>query len=772
MANISKEQRETLALIDAIMAMFENKDNMSSENININYSLNPFDFLFRIIEKYSSYEELMTWLVKFLTVSLPVIELSIKGILLANLKGLIDCNLDPRIPNYLRKGESGYDNDIIDYPNGLLFNLKAIDYMGMLQHSPISLESTNYSYFGTRKYYIIDSNNEKVINKKYYTLLDARNDCMRYGIPIINIVNKSEINSIHELARAKDMNAFLWYSMNKPIAPKTISVSDKNYSISYNILDDDGNDFTITRTPFATAEGDSFLEKMDGTIKLTSTYKKPPFVPGDVISSASNVYSLCISSFTENNLPQKIETPYYGEGNEDYVMNDLLVTAQGPRDCTFTFVPYSDDNKSLNWYVNSKSYYDFLKLEKEREPRNLSEEYAICNFAYHNGSLRMTILPKPFIHKPQINNNNGKIELERLKYIRNLKPILFNSKGEADSKGKYSVKNEGDYYFDEETSEYSLIGEPKDVLFECYPKLTVYEFNYDYIMSQQLFEPTVVASKLMSSLLMLRYGYGGNINFGLGISKSETAYQMRIAQIVKNIVETTAYEVSDCFYTFDNSKYDAMLNDAELKRSQNYPLNNNGLGSETINGNDFYSILNEFDTNATLQENTDVFKRAFNQVTANITDEVLPQDAYKIKFSIITDILKSLTSILVESLITPKIILLFEVNKHLMGDEGEITDIEAFLKSITSLIVSIVSELRDLILKELIRFVMEFLEKLFNVLKDELIKEQLEYYSKLIKLLWEACAIKASHRKNLESELDHVEGADIDIIEKPLEDNC
>ena len=85
MANISKEQKETLALIDAIMAMFENQDNMSSENININYSLNPFDFLFKIIEKYSLYDELMNWLVKFLTVSLPVIELCVKGVLLANL---------------------------------------------------------------------------------------------------------------------------------------------------------------------------------------------------------------------------------------------------------------------------------------------------------------------------------------------------------------------------------------------------------------------------------------------------------------------------------------------------------------------------------------------------------------------------------------------------------------------------------------------------------------------------------------------------------------
>ena len=223
-----------------------------------------------------------------------------------------------------------------------------------------------------------------------------------------------------------------------------------------------------------------------------------------------------------------------------------------------------------------------------------------------------------------------------------------------------------------------------------------------------------------------------------------------------------------------------MLNDAELKRSQNYPLNNNGLTSDTIDGNEFYSILNEFDSKATLQENTDTFKRAFNQITANITEEVLPEDKYKLKLEdkyklksdIITQILKTLTSTLVETLITPKIILLFEVNKKLMGDEGEITDIEDFLKSITSLIVSIVNELRDLILKELIRFVMEFLEKLLNVLKDELIKEQLEYYSRLIKLLWEACAFKASHRKNLESELDHVEGADIDVVEKPLEDNC
>lgn len=773
MANITKEQRETLALIDAIMAMFEQRDNATE--LKITASLNPFEFLFKIIEKYASYEDLLKWLVDFLTVSLPVVELSVKGVILSNLKGLIDCNNDPRIPNMLRKPL--YNKNFEDY--GFLFNLRNFDYTRMLEISPITLNGSNF-YFGTRKYYYIDTDNKELVGKKFYFFDKVLNACLENGISVLNIKTDSEISNINELARAKDMNAFLWYVSHRGVITNkhTLDYPINQYEVKYTIKGDDGDDVEIVKTPLRNCGSKNFLSKVDGEIKLTTNFKAPPFLNGETLTTNnSNLYSLCISSFTENQVEQKVDLPYYGEGNEDYLMKDLLVTAKAPRDCKFTIVPYSDDNESVNWYVNSKSYYDFLKPENEREPRDLTKEYAICNFKYLNGGLKFSILPKPFVHIPTEDEP-----------IWRIKRILFNENGEEDSKGKYSCllvdsnpKPSLEYEcvngftlkINKEDGSYQLIGngDLSTVLYECYPKLTVYEFNYDYLMSQQLFDPTVVASRLMTSLITMKYNNSIGLTFD-GISKTETAYQMRISEIVKNIVESTAYEVSDCFYTFSNDRYNEMLNDAELKRSQQYPFNDNGLSTSTPNASDFSEILNEYRDNASLQENVDVFTRAFNKVTADITKEVLPTDKYKINFNIITEALKTLTSILVESLITPKVILLFEINRRMIGNEGEIVDIEDLLKSLNGLIVAIVKELRDLILQELINFVMKFLLELLSVIKDEIIKEQLEYYRKLMKLLWEACAFKASHRKNLDSELDHVDYADIDEIEKPLEDNC
>ena len=348
MSNITQEQRETLALIDAIMAMFENKG--EDENLNIGLSLNPFDFLFKIIEKYSSYEEVVDWLVTFLTASLPAIELSVKGIILANLKGMVDCNIDPRIPNFLRK-ELYTDNS---EENGIFFNLSSIDYSGMLKISPLSPYGMN-RYFGTRKYYSINDDNPKVKDKKFYKYQDAVQTCINLGINPQNIEDKSEITNVHELARAKDFNAFLWYVIHKAfyLNPKEINdVPLSTYSNSYTVKDDDGNDVQFTKKPFEDSDAKTFLEKVDGHVRLTLNYKTPPFVPGDVVTTAmgGNTYSLCISSVTSNQYAQKVQEPMYGDYGSDYVMLETTVVGYAPRDYDFTIVPMSDDLKSLNWY--------------------------------------------------------------------------------------------------------------------------------------------------------------------------------------------------------------------------------------------------------------------------------------------------------------------------------------------------------------------------------------------------------------------------------------
>jgi hypothetical protein len=262
------------------------------------------------------------------------------------------------------------------------------------------------------------------------------------------------------------------------------------------------------------------------------------------------------------------------------------------------------------------------------------------------------------------------------------------------------------------------------------------------------------------------------IGLGVEVNKSETAYQMRIAEIVKNIVESTAYEVSDCFYSFDNSKYDSMLRDAELKRSRLHVDNDGNNRVREGDYNEIYDILNEFDNNATLNENKEVVKRAITQATAKITEEVLPEDQYNVKFNIVEDLIKSLVFILVEGLISPKLVLLFEVNRAMMGQDYTKYNIEDFLKSIEGLLVSIVRELRDLILQKLLDWCIRILTELNLRAMELIVKEQLEYYSRLMKLLFKACSFKVSHRKALDSELDKVDYADIDEIDKPKEDNC
>ena len=187
-------------------------------------------------------------------------------------------------------------------------------------------------------------------------------------------------------------------------------------------------------------------------------------------------------------------------------------------------------------------------------------------------------------------------------------------------------------------------------------------------------------------------------------------------------------------------------------------------------------ILNEFDNNATLKENKEVVKRAITQATANITEEVLPEDKYSIQFNVVKELINSLTFSLVENLITPKIVLLFEVNRTLMGqyayEKNKDYDIEFFLKTIEGLIVQIVREIRDIILQQLLDWCLKILAELNLKAVELLVKEQLEYYSRLMKLLFKACSFKSSRRAALDSELDKVDYADIDEIDKPKESNC
>lgn len=829
MSKLSDDKREVLAYIDAILTMIEkyptfNLGNIAN-NINLGVSVNPFDFLLSIISKKVTDSEMIDWLVNLLTYSLPAIELGVKGVLLSNLKQTIDCNNDPRIPMWLRQDINGSEiggGISVNNDRGFIFNVKNIDYNNLLSYSPLS-EQGQMKYFGTKTYYKF--NIKDLSDVKYYSYYDAVKSIMdmekkaendpNYGIvpTTDDIVKYSEIDSVYELARANDFNAFLWFVINKAYFTRHTEINDpdlREYSISYNV---DGG--SVERKPFSSNSGEtSVLDCFTGEFKTTGALTLP-FTQGSTIiqknGDGGGFYkslSMCLKMTSS-----KIEIPPIPDDDgfdfgDTKVIDETVVTASAPKNYKYTFVPVSSNYKSANWYVNSGTYFNFLKPENKRVPRDYNDDFSICNLeclgikelsnAMVNGEpfpyvseetyLRFTILPAPLIHTPamgvSIVNNELKYEGEA---IWRFKRILFNEKGEPDNKGHYTVSyteriddenlnqtkyilsTGGEVIVNWEDGSYMLNGD-KTNLIECYPGLTVYDFNYNYVMGMQLFDSAVVASQLIE--MATNIAMSGTLGVNVSINKTETAYQMRIAEIVKNIVESTAYEASDCFYSFSNDKYNDMLEKSELKRSQGYEFSDSSSHTANVSLDDAYSILSEFDDNATLNENKEVITRAITTATAKITEEVLPEDKYNVKLNLVQELIKGLVMIIVESLLTPKIILLFEVNKQLMGGHDENLTLEDFLNSISGLITAIVVEIRDIILRELLNWALSILTDLLEKLSSMLIMEQIEYYTRLMKGLLEACKFKLPSRKLLDTQLDNVDYADIDEIDKPITSEC
>lgn len=824
MSRLSEDKRELLAYIDAILTMIEKYPTLDIgnilSNVDINVSVNPFEFLLDIIGRTTSNEEIMNFIVKMITDLLPAIELGVKGILLSNLKQTIDCINDPRIPSWLRQ-DGIRDNANFPSKNddrGFIFNVKNIDYTNMLSYSPLS-QVGQMKYFGTKSYY--QYGEDKFKDRKYYSYDEIRRDFIkrceeREADPTLilpnfdNIIKKSEVNNVYELARAKDFNAFLWFVINKAKFTKATKIEGKlkDYTITY----DNG----LTVRPFENSDDNStVLGRIEGF--LTSNSSQPlPFTPGSIITQTNGnnkfkVLSLCTTlSSNIKDLP-----PILGNNEYSYDLtnaNDTTaVNINAEKDNNFMFLPVSSNYTSANWYVNSGTFFNFLLPEKSRKPRDYEKDFAICNieplsedkllaakvngvpfgFTSQETYLRFTILPSPMVHIPYIDfsTNDGKVKYSGQAPWQ-IKRILFDKNGTPTQDGKYTVSPINNNRYDDpnqkittydlgnnvklivnwDDGKYELTPLDPTVLFECYPGLTVYDFNYNYVMGMQLFDPAVIASQLLE--MTTNIGMNGMVNFNLSVNKSETAYQMRIAEIVKNIIETTAFEASDCYYSFSNSKFNEMLEKSEIKRANGYAFSDTKNKVTTISLDDAYSILSEFDDSATLEENKDVITRAFTNATATITNEVLPEDRYNVEKGLVIDMITNLVMVIVNTMITPKIIILFEINKQLMGGHDENLTLEDLLNSLSGLITSIVLEIRDLILQELLSWVLSILSDLKDKLASMLVLEQVEFYTRLMSSLLKACKITLPKASPLDSMLDNVDYADIDVVDKPITNEC
>lgn len=309
--------------------------------------------------------------------------------------------------------------------------------------------------------------------------------------------------------------------------------------------------------------------------------------------------------------------------------------------------------------------------------------------------------------------------------------------GEDEDKCSLFISKEtGEYFLAETGHPNNREGDYTKHLIQCYNGLTVYEFNYDYIMGMRLFSPKVVCAKLLDAATNPSY----NSTFKIGINKihdqNEYDYfgnKQRITEIVRKIIETEDTELTDCFFTFDNNQYASMLQQAEDKRYHQQPYLNDK--TDTVDLSDVYDILQNYPENGTKQEQETVLSNAISAATAKVTSNqnvYALQDSKKTKLDFATNMLSQLAAILIQSLLSPKVLMLIAVNKQLMGDGGETFNAEELLNGMKGLVVGIVKELRDLILKKLLDYILDYLGPLAAQLSFKVEKEKFSVYQNIL----------------------------------------
>ena len=711
MSSIKDKQQDAMASIDTAKAMVDKVLTImgiltESPSVSLTFATNPIGFILQLLKHLGvTYEELRDYIANFLIYVVPVLEIGIKAILLTNLKNMISCSVDPRIPEKYRE-RLGCDVSMIS-GYGIDISIESIDFLDKLSENPLS-EYSDGMYFGLEG-----------------------------------------IDDVYKFARAEDFDAFLWFVIHKGKFPSSSPFEDITGEIH-------GIGAKTISSP-------SILDAVEVTFDATS--------PSSIMLGNTFEYS----AYTYSPISMCIDRKYDEENN---IVSNILV-------------PTSSNQCSVNWYVRRADYFtkNLGFGEKKFETRNFSDEIAICNLqhldtassnvypsnGFVNNIVKFTIKPRPFIHIPNVDCGE-----KPWGFV----PLLFDSQGNYNVNGKYTIGSDiqpspcttGDtnitYVLDADTNikinirtgKVTTEGDVRPYLIECYKGLTVYEFNYDFVMGMKLFDAKVMATTLLDTLVNTRLG------INLNIAKKHEEATDKIKEIIKNIINSDDSSVEDCYFSFDNQKYDELLKESEKRRAAQYNFGNSNTSMGDFSA--VRSILEEYDDAATLEEQVEVISRAITQASVTISDGADDSDKYGIEFGFVFDLIENLVLAIVNAVLTPKVLLLLEVNRQIMGGNWKAFTIEDLLKAMQGIIISIIKEVRDLVIQELLKLVLKYLQPLKEMIESILLREQIENYTAAINDIIRNCPVIWFEfgNQNLETKLDTVDYADIDVSSTRADD--
>lgn len=234
---------------------------------------------------------------------------------------------------------------------------------------------------------------------------------------------------------------------------------------------------------------------------------------------------------------------------------------------------------------------------------------------------------------------------------------------------------------------------------------TMYRFNIDYLNNIQIFNPRLIISEMINSLL------NGSMLFDLNIQYSiETKiFEAKLNEIIKKALEVEDLSVDDCFFSFSNEDFNEALKAMELQKYGAKELNSETSPAIKIDSEMGINSMNEINSMATMNEKISSISRTVYDIAAIPTQDASIEISDKLSIGYnekwLNDVIMALVMPLAKALLSPKVVLLFIINFEIMGmininDIKSIDDImNLFIKKIIAIIISLVKYVRDQIIK-------------------------------------------------------------------------
>ena len=668
MANLQKTKSEALAIIDAALAILNKFPEIETANstLSFNTSSNPFPFLMDCFKSTTGYNILINILSKFIMLGLPAVEIAVKSVLLANIKNILSCAINPFISDEILR-------------NGIVFNLQQIDITDTLRYSPLD-EIGKYYYFD---------------NYKKSTVTDSTGKKKQIDIP----------KQVDDLKVSKDFNCLIWYMKHIASFREVWGQQPDATGERTNVIENNDTYWNNKKKKCRKGAGIVTLEynvRPEG-LRNAEGYG---LSSGDAsYAGLQTPYGECLHVFLGNVKEKSNE-----EGNKQ---QDAYIEATKA---------LMEANEQIS--IAEKAIEDIKKQQKkyeqDRKKANIKQE----DYAELISNCREQIKVKEKEIQTQ-KDNIKKYKEKKVNAIKELRKIQANM-----TNNDYRKITQNYYY-----------------------RRTLVEFNTDYVMSLKLFDPKVVTAQLLDSLM-------GLLNIDLNLTYKQMLIKNEVKKMVQMIVETDDTVVSDCFFTFTNDDYNAMLEKAELNRAKLFSINGEQNTTTTIDPKEILRSLNELDDSAIQSGDTTVIEHALTEISGNITTmDAMEGDAinFGARMNFIENLMNNLAYVITSAVLSPKVYLLILINLEILGKDTNF-NLEGFIGQFKQLIASLIRTIRDQLIKYLVDELMKILGNIATEISVKIGIEQAQYYYRLMKKIIDCFKRKGT---TLDFTIDSVEHADI-----------